>query len=299
MKSPFNSSAVAACFLAVAAVVAPAISQAGSVVLNGAQVCTDTPQLSMDPSGNLQVTCTPSGGGGTTFSCPLSPLVQTITIGSSNNATITANCTNAAGPITYTWTAGTGALPFQAGSDTTKTLIVPPPFTTAGTSQYTLSVSDGTTTLTPSATINVAAAGSCGGALTTGAFTGTSGTQSPVMTNGGYVSFSLPALTATGKRVSIKVVSAAGAQAAFPIQVALAHCPGDFSPTETSCTMDGTTTGLQFNVITGAAETSTSTCTLAVGTQYYVNMRAINKDHITPSCPTKGTCSDVLNFSIQ
>ncbi len=304
MKSPFNFTNVAACLLAATAFALPAVSQAGSVVVNGTQVCTDTPQLSMDPSGNLQVTCTASGGGGTTFGCTLSPLTQTITLGSTTTATIAATCTNAAqgSTVSYTWTS-TGANaannpPFTAGTDTTATLSIPGPFATAGSYQYKLTATDGTSTVTPIGTLNVQTVSSCATSSVTGAFTAAGQSFTGMMPPGGYIAYSMPIFTAANlaKLNRLSMVDASGSSTHIAVQIAISKCPGDFN-VDTACQAQTNTSTGSLSSYVGATETpGTGKCTLATGAAYYVNVRPVLADHVTASCTVQSKCGVVLTY---
>src|SRR5450631_2137535 len=117
MKSIHSSIRVAAAAIAaVAAMAVPALSHAGSVTLNSAQVCIDAPNLSMDPAGNLTISCTAPTSGGTpppivAPNCTVAS--PTITVG--GVATLSASCTGGV-PTTFAWAAGSGSPAVPTGT---------------------------------------------------------------------------------------------------------------------------------------------------------------------------------------
>src|SRR5476649_1430745 len=82
----------AAAIAAVATMAVPTLSLAGSVIVNATPVCVDTPTLSMDPAGNLTITCTAVPASGSTVtaltSCTVTSPVTTV----GNTALLSASC---------------------------------------------------------------------------------------------------------------------------------------------------------------------------------------------------------------
>ena len=278
---------------------------ASSATANGVSLCQDAPTLQMDPSGNLNVVCTPANSGPPVFSCTLSPLAQSAAVGSTTTLSIRANCSNGTPPYSYAWTA-LDAQPLDPSTAALQSINVPGPFNTAGSYRYQLVATDSATptaaTYQVNGTINVAAVGSCATTSTNGAFTGTTGpTYTALMPPGGYLAYSLPVFTSAqvGKLITIYSVSASGSPAAINVQFSVSKCPGDFNA-DSACMMDGVTSTLRMNQYVGLAETpGTSKCTLQAGTQYYVNLRPVLKDHVTASCTKQSTCGAVINWSIR
>src|SRR5689334_14099013 len=125
----FSAAAALSALAAATALMAPAV-HAGSVTVNGTATCSDAPTISMTPAGDLTLTCTPVGGGGSTTPpvCSVVPSgTQNVTQG--GQLTLSASCNPAA--TSWSWTStGLGAPAMGVTPSATLT------FTNSGTFGY-------------------------------------------------------------------------------------------------------------------------------------------------------------------
>src|SRR5437879_5339984 len=152
----------AACALAAAAftlvlLAVPASSPSAQTITLSGFGCSGTVAWN---SANNTLTCQTSGG---TFGCSISasPSASTTV---TTPVTLTANCSNAAGSVTYTWTAGANvaACPTIASGASQEPLTAPGG-TTALSCGYNLSANDGATTATTNKTVSYSTGGGGGG----------------------------------------------------------------------------------------------------------------------------------------
>ena len=148
--------AAAALILVLLAVPASSPSQAASFTFSGSN-CTS---FSWDASSNT-LTCNSSSPG--TFGCSISasPSASTTV---TTAVTLTANCSDQAGSIAYTWTAAANAAgcPSIASGASQETLTAPGGTTTLSCG-YNLSANDGATTATANKTVSYSSGGGGGG----------------------------------------------------------------------------------------------------------------------------------------
>jgi len=81
-------------------------------------------------------------------------------------------------------------------------------------------------------------------------------------------------------------------------QFTIGTCPGDFQGLP-NCTRWGVPDngGIQLPTYPQAAvATNGNNCTLAFGSQYYLNIRFVNSDKVTPSCQNSN-CTLIVNFN--
>jgi hypothetical protein len=296
----FSIRVAAAAMAAVAAIAVPALSHAGSVTVNSTPVCIDAPTLSMTPAGDLQISCTPAPAGGgtpavTAPSCTVAP--QTTTVGST--ATLSASCTGGA-PTLFTWTAGPGSpLPIGTGA-----LITVGPFVAPATYGYTLVASNAAgnspqaiTTVTVNAAAPTGGTASCApGAAATGQFTiNGQFTPAPIL-RGSYASAPLPAdrFEAANVGHGFYFSSVQATQSNLVTQYSISQCPGDFTSTP-ECTWYAYADSFDKGVGIGTARTPGGGCTLVAGSpQYFVNVRNVLTDGVTPSCNAQACTLNVF-----
>jgi hypothetical protein len=283
------------------ALAVPAISQAGSIninvaggTLNGTQQCTDSPSITMNPTGDLTVSCTPLVVG-TTFTCSFASQVLPNTGGV---ATLAASCQNATGAVTINWTALGGAPAPDAATGTTVHVTLP---ANTGTSSvlysYKIDASDsastpntssftGTVTVTPPG-------GTCSTTATYFTITGNQGSPpTPSISRTGYVAIALPIYT-TAKSIIQLSAAEVTSQPVTSAQFVVSKCPGDFTFTNAACSRIALQSGLSLSPAASATPVS-GKCTLDLNTQYYWNIRFVKTD-LTPSCATS-TCQIVLKY---
>jgi hypothetical protein len=273
------------------------VANAQSVTVNSTQVCSSAPALSMDPSGNLTITCTPAApGGGTTPtipSCSIPPVAVTIPAGATTaSATVGAVCSGS--PATYAWTSSD--VPAFA-SPTTASVTVGP--LAANIYHFTV-VATNTAGSSPSVagtlTINPAPAGGgtpgCATGPTNAVFTGSFGTDNPGINVGAFASYALPMVTAAGN--FYQAYSAAESNrsiTALPLEYTISPCVGDFTNMPVACTKFGTSnSGITLYGFEGntAGTAGSNACIMQPGTQYFLNVRTVKVDG-TNSCPSS-TC---------
>jgi len=114
--------------------------------------------------GNFTLTCVPAVAG--SFSCSISPSIGSPTV--QQAVTLTANCQNNTGAITYAWTgpvSGTAGCPAIASGASTQSagLATPGGSTALSNCMYSLSANDTATTVTPSKAVSYTTSGGGGG----------------------------------------------------------------------------------------------------------------------------------------
>jgi hypothetical protein len=209
--------------------------------------------------------------------CTVIATPSTITAG--GTSTLTASCSPIAD--TYTW-GGNGPVVSGAGGTVT--------FANAGSYTYTVrgtnSVGQGPVSATIFVTVN--AAGSGCSTVTAGAFTG-NGIKHIGIERGGNSAFSLPVYTQSNRLLEILSIQSMSSSGDLTAEYAISPCAGDFS-VPAACRTWGTvnSSGMQLYASTGTAQVS-GNCTLINGTQYYLNVRMVLQDRVTPAC-TVQTC---------
>jgi hypothetical protein len=292
-----NRGAVTALAALAALAICPA-ANAQSVTVNGTQVCTSAPALSMDPAGNLAIGCTPAAPGGgtpTAPTCTVPSVAVTIPAGATtiSSATIGAVCSGNPSP-TFAWTNNNGAAGFT--NPATAAITVGP----LGVGSYSFSVvatnSVGTSpTAMGTLIVNAApAGGGTSGCATTpinAVFTG-NGADFPGIMVGGFASYALPQFSAANN--SYQLFTAAESNRTvigLPIEYTVSKCVGDFTSMPTQCTKFGTSnSGMSMYAFEGDTATTNGAgvCVMKANTQYYLNVRTVNADG-TNSC-TAGAC---------
>lgn len=120
-------------------------------------------------------------------------------------------------------------------------------------------------------------------------------TLTPVIQNGKSAAIALPIYAAASGAILIS-----GAETTLnlstSVQFAVTKCPGDFTVTDPHCSVTKTQSGNVLNAIASATPVS-GKCTLDLNTQYYLNVRFVKSDNVTPSCAAAaGTCSVVIGY---
>jgi len=279
-----RSAATVLAGLGIAAVSAPA--QAQTVWVNSVQICSGgspAPQMQVSSTGDVTIVCQAVG---TTTGTPAAPscLGQTTSIQVGGTATVSALCTGTNTTTTYAWTSVTGsAPPFTATNSVSVTNVGP--FPAVGNYSYSLTATNtpgGSSTPTTamvvvSATPPPPPLPTCSTASVNGNVPATYGQFSPTIPAGGFVSYSLPVYTSTGKAIYMSTVEGSGRDGQnVQVQFAVATCPGDFDPTKTAlaeCSKNQVVEAMVLPATTGTARTPTSICTLVTNTQYYLNVR--------------------------
>ena len=270
-----------------------------------ASVCTSIPALSMDPAGTLIITCTPTG----TTVTPTIPscTVANVQVQVGSTALMSASCQGTP-PTTYVWTNTVGTAPGFTAANAASVPVIGP-FTTAmiGTS-YTFSLT-ASNTVGPAApvtgTLTVIApvqAGTCPTVALTGGsstFSADYGQATLTIPRGGIASIALPPWTAGQASHAYSRFDSAqttNTQNDVGTQVSISTCAGDFTSNPAPCRAWGVantgSTTIQGNAGTGAR---TDTCYMATGTQYYLNVRNVGQDGVTPSCNTS-SCGVIVQM---
>ena len=282
--------------------------QAQTVNINGVVTsCTaGTTSMSVDPSGNISINCTvvSSGSGGGVFSCSASANPNSITSGSSSTPTISVTCLNGTGTSTYAWSVPTlpaGVTPPVPTSASQSFTVGPFPSSSSNASySFGVTVTNGTATDSPTAVLSVLAAASTpppsgcttipgqtsGYPLDWTAYGGNNVPRDLVtIPRAGYVSYKLPVVTAGSSLYNhtyYQLVSTEStASGSIMTEFAISTCPGDFSQPNCSAISPSSQVslnGLESSIYPG-------NCQMAAGTQYYLNVRNVQPDGVTGSCP--------------
>lgn len=271
------------------AIMIPSISHAvGAVTVNGVATCASSTAMSMNPAGDIAINCTPPGSTPPPVTsvpiCSVSVNPINISVGQTSN--ISAVCNPAA--TSYVWTTSAGAPGVSNAGGA-------PTFATAGTYLYqvTGTNSAGSSLISNSSQVVVGATGappppngSCPAA--TGSFAD-NGVKLVSIDRSGYVSYALPIYTQSGRTLEILSIQSTASQATLMGEFSLSTCPGDFTVPD-MCKAWGSVnqSGMQLYATTNTAQVA-GTCTLINGTQYYLNVRNVKADRVTPSC-TPQTC---------
>jgi len=280
----------------------PTVAVAQGVALNGTQVCTDAPNMTITPAGVLQVTCTPvvvNNSLPPNCSIPLTAATTGVA------ATITAVCNPAA--TSWTWA---GTVPPSGGTFPNAASIVVT-FPVAGTYQYAV---QGTNANgqgnTATATITVTDAGQAGNCASFPAASlttvwPTTGQQNTTVTfpSEGYAAFKLPLFTSATSSLGtlgLKAFSAVNYISpgktndnnTLRTTFAVSTCPGDFtsSAIPAKCTATGTPENQAIQLLFKSYATPTSYCTLVPGTQYYLNVKNLN-------CLGGTSCTEIVKMN--
>jgi hypothetical protein len=132
------------------------------------------------------------------------------------------------------------------------------------------------------------------GTCTTTAFNDTLspyvGQVNAAIPRGGYVSYLLPVYTDPGKTIQLASVQSPASQNYLGTEFAISACPGDFTNVTPECQTWGyaDTGGTMLYVTTGATPVHNQ-CTLLLGQRFYINVRNVASDMVTPACSV-GTC---------
>ena len=291
----------------------PLVSPAQTVSVNGSSTScvAGTTQLLMDQSGNMTITCTVSGV--TVFSC----VASLTTVQSGSTATTPVSIASCNGSVAaYTW----GTLPTGITAATTasgQSFMVNVPSGLASNTSYSFPVMVtpvSGSTWSGNATLNVtAAAGSGGTGGTGGGTTGCSSTNGTLAKNsttsitlqqGQSASYAinntlnLPLITSYGANFRFSTIYGSNpAQETIGVQYAISTCQGDFSANVPPGCSGWSSVGsgiLDAAVGAAAAARNGTGCVIQPSpTQYYVNIRLVNQDLVTPSCPVSN-CQFVL-----
>jgi hypothetical protein len=286
------------------------VANAQSVTVNSTQVCSSAPALSMDPAGNLTITCTPAAPGGGTApptipSCTIPSVAVTIPAGATTTtATVGAVCSGS--PATYAWTSSD--VPAFVSPTTASVTVGPLP---ASTYHFTV-VATNTAGSSPSAagtlTINPAPAGGgtagCATGPTNAVFSGNFTGDHPTIVSGSFASYVLPTFTAANNSyMNFTAVESNNTISGLPIEYTVSPCVGDFTSTSVPpfCTAFGTAnSGIALNAFEGNTATTTgvAVCIMQPNTQYYLNVRAAKPPAPgVNSCPA-GSCSLYVQFHL-
>jgi hypothetical protein len=313
--------AAAALTLILLAVPASTPSQAASIsiTVNGGACSSFTYN-----SNTNTLDCQTSSGGGT-FGCVIAP--SNLSPSVSTPETLTANCSNAAGTVTYSWTAGASSTgcPGIASPTSQATSLAAPGGTTALTCTYNLSANDGATTAATSKTLNYSTSGggsggnggpiTCnnvpgGGATRTldvawggSGYTSTAGSFGP--TDAVVVRFTTGSLTTTQTNTgSIQAVEYLDPQATrFG---ALSNTPCDFTvglpkrtnKSPTGCGYSTLGTG-QVNPVAGLSMMDAGSCVVVLqpNTTYYWNLSNVDPVTGASACSSStGHCNMLITL---
>jgi hypothetical protein len=320
-------------FVASIALVASPTSLAQVVSVNGTSVTcqTGTTSMTVGTTGNITITCTPSGGGSpATFSCNAAANPNPILANGTQTSTISVNCVNGTGTSTYAWTAPsnpptpTTAIPALSSAQTYQV----GPFTAAGNFTFNVLGTSGDATPASSSsgvTLVVNSTSTGGGGTTTcpasktmlSTGNQTFVTDTPQIAKLTTVSYTLPMYNSTNapqQRITsalsvplpiqlnftgINNNADGGTSPRWGVQFAVSQTPCDFTNTPSFCTAVGIPDngGIVLRAFPATTIPSTgNNCTMAFGTQYYLNVRFIASDKTTPSC-LNAFCSMILNFN--
>src|SRR6185312_4970218 len=266
----------------------------------GTVVCSGDLTMQVDPAGNLTFpNCTSSsGGGGGNPTAPVcTNVVQTVNADAVATPTISSSCSNGGAPIdAYGWVAPAGA-PFPASAVGTSSFTAG--FPTAGTS-FVYSVqahnSVGLSNIA-TVTVNVVAPGACGTAQPTAIWTSqTLNLSAQPQLNipaGSWASYKLPIFPTAGKSERFNATQAGNpGTVPLPTEFVISTCPGDFTNIQAQCKAYGDP---QAN-LTLVARTATAPtqlgCSIATGTQYYLNIRNVDTNNVN-SC-TRDSCGIII-----
>ena len=272
------------------AIMIPSISHAvGSVTVNGTQACLSSTNMSMNPAGDIVITCSAPGGGGN----PTTPPVCTVNVSASpisagGSSGITAVCNPAASGFIWTVSPGTG--PAMSGASANVT------FPTAGTFTYTVNPSNGTGAGAPASGTVIVNAGTggppagCTPIAVSGSFTGNQ-TKLIQIDRGATVAWALPIYGTAGRTLEILSIQSTASQSDLTSEFSVSTCPGDFTSMPAECKTWGTVnqSGTQLYASTNGYQLA-GTCTVITGTQYYINVRNTQFDRVTPACTQANTC---------
>jgi len=282
----------------------PGFAQTQQVtVVGGTATCSGSPNMTVDPAGNLNFTnCTLNTGAPTTAPvCTLANVAATTGV----PATITASCIPAA--TTYVWAgsvAPSGGFPTNSGS-------IQVTFPTAGTYQYAV---QGTNAIgtgnTASANVTVTDPGQGGNcasfpAAASTTVWATTGQQNTTVTfvAEGYATFKLPLFTSASSAlgtIGLRAFSAVNYIVpgktsdgnTLRTTFAVSTCPGDFtsSAIPAKCTATGTPENQAIQLLFKPYATTTGYCTLVPGTQYYLNVKYLN-------CAAGTNCTEIVKMN--
>ncbi len=260
----------------------PASSPSAQTITLSGFGCSGT--VAWNSSSNT-LTCQTSGG---TFGCSIAASVSSPTVSSAE--TLTANCSNNVGSVSYSWNLRSGS---TAGCPTTTSTtnqasLSAPNGTTALNCTYDLFANDTATTVTPSKALSYSTGGGGGG-------------------GGGGGTVDTSACIALGLTPKVIVANWAGAQIDTYLSGNTSFGPNDAvivqfttgSFTTSTVTGLGVLSGVEFNGPTTAraGALSTSACDFTVGLPKY----KLNKNGVPTQCANtafSGFTSTSISFSV-
>ena len=123
------------------------------------------------------------------------------------------------------------------------------------------------------------------------------GLRNLTISRGGSVAYAMPLYPDAGRTIELLSIQSTSSQSDLTSEFSLSTCPGAFTNIPAECKTWGTVnqSGTQLMATTNATPVAGS-CTLIIGTQYYVNVRNVAFDRVTPSC-TPSVCYMILQLN--
>jgi hypothetical protein len=303
-----SGAALAALGLLCGAAALPTLTQAAKFNLNGSTKCSAIDGgLTMDPAGNITVTCTEDNPGTGTVSSPVcnptaSPGTFTSSPSASNTITFSANCTGS--PTSYQWgnsplsppisavgNGSTGTTQFGPGTPAGSYTFYVTASNAAGTSaQATLNyvvTAPGVIPCVGGSVVNNACQCPSGQALVGGVCTPNSGgTQCSgnvdafaytgqfkdfSIVKGGTASFRMPNVTLSNRHAEMIAFQSTATPSDLQSEVAISSACGNFD-VDPICKQSGSSWS---SIDLYAFSTNMGYCVLTPGTTYYVNVRNV------------------------
>ena len=208
--------------------------------------------------------------------------VSNSAIAAGGTSTLTALCTSS--PDGWNWSSNSGG-PTMSGQSSTLS------FPNAGTYTYTVTAHNtlGTGVSSPAVSVVVSGNNPTNCAAVAGTFSGNS-TKLIAIDRGASVSYALPVYTSPGRTLEILSIQSTASQPDLTSEFSVSTCAGDYTNMQAECKTWGIVnqSGTQLYATTAASQVA-GTCTLTLGTQYYLNVRNVKFDRVTPAC-TPQTC---------
>jgi hypothetical protein len=324
-----SGAALAALGLLCGAAALPTLTEASKLNLNGSTKCSSIDGgLTMDPAGNITITCTEdngAGGGGGNNAVPVcnpsaSPGTFVSSPTGSNTITFTANCTGS--PTSYQWGNSPLSPPITPASSGATGFTVFGPNSPAGTYTFYVTATNANGT-SAQATLNyvVTAAGSvaCVGGTVVGNSCTCPAAQSLVggvctpnsggtscsgnvdsfsytgqfkdfnVLKGGAASFRLPNITLSNRHAEMIAFQSTATPSDLQSEVAISSNCGSFD-VDPVCKQSGSSWS---SIDLYAFSTNMGYCVLTPGTTYYVNVR--NVVNGVDSCKSS-SCAQRLQY---
>ncbi len=122
------------------------------------------------------------------------------------------------------------------------------------------------------------------------------GVKNLTISRGGVVAYGLPTYNAA-RTLELLSIQSTMSQQDLTAEFSISTCPGDFANGPAECKTWGTVnqSGTQLMAAVSATPVA-GTCTLSSGTQYYISVRNVAFDRITPSC-TPSVCYMLLQLN--